>query len=54
MLVSLISIISKVSLYPSTQHVSYYLAARSNPHLIIGQTAERPFYVGTLNLGLLF
>lgn len=45
---------AKVSPYLSTQQGFYYLAAQSNPHPIIDQTAERPFYVGTLNLGVLF
>lgn len=44
----------KVSPYISTQHGFYYLAAQSNPHPIKDFTGEKPFYVGTLNLGIKF
>ena len=44
----------KISPYLSMQHGFYYLAAQSNPHPIIGFTEEAPFYVGTLNFGIMF
>ncbi|MFN5208649.1 MAG: hypothetical protein ACK5CV_04530 [Bacteroidota bacterium] len=44
----------KFSPYLSTQHGTYYVASKSNPHPIIGSTEERPIYVGTLNLGIRF
>jgi len=44
----------KFSPYLSMQHGFYYLAAQSNPHPIVNFEGERPFYVGTLNLGVRF
>lgn len=44
----------KISPYLSTQHGFYYLAAQSNPHPIANFTGEKPFYVGTLNIGVRF
>lgn len=44
----------KCSPYLSTQHGFFYVAAKSHPHPILNQTAERPVYVGTLNLGIKF
>lgn len=40
--------------YVLMQHGLMYLAAQSNPHPIVGQTAERPFYAGSLHIGLQF
>lgn len=40
--------------YISTQHGVQYVAAKSNPHPIIGQTSESAIYVGTLNIGIRF
>jgi hypothetical protein len=42
------------SIYLSTQHGFYYVAAKSNPHPIKNFTGEEPIYVGTLNIGILF
>ena len=44
----------KVSPYISTQHGVMYLAAQSNPHPILNYSGEKPFYAGTLNLGIKF
>lgn len=44
----------KFSPYISTQHGVQYVAAKSNPHPIIGSTGETPIYVGTLNIGIRF
>lgn len=44
----------KFSPYISTQQGIYYVAYKSNPHPIRNQTIEKPIYVGTLNIGILF
>ncbi|MCB9245046.1 MAG: hypothetical protein H6606_01335 [Flavobacteriales bacterium] len=44
----------KITPYLSSQHGMFYLAAQSNPHPIVDFEGERPFYVGTLNLGVRF
>lgn len=44
----------KISPYISTQQGFLYLAAQSNPHPIENSTGEKPFYAGTLNIGIKF
>lgn len=44
----------KFSPYISSQHGLFFLAAQSNPHPIRNSDGERPFYVGTFNIGVKF